>query len=432
VFLGENMNSVNEAYQPTNIESQIQKTPHILGGVAITAGTAIGAGMFSLPIVSSSMGFGWSLVCMAMACYAMYHASMSILEVNLHFEPGESFYTMVKGILGKKWAIFNGILFAFLFYILNYAYISGGSAIVNKILVANIDVELSQGLASICFMLFAGFFVWLSTKAVDRILIVLITAMSLTFIMAISDLTLLAQYDNLMPKVGSNDSGYQYIFAALPFYLTSFGFHSNVPSLVKYYGKKPKVIAKTILFGALFCIVIYSFWLISTLGNLNSQNYSVISEGDGTIHSLVIALNQVTNNLHLSELLNYFANMAVLSSFLGVSLGLFDFLADKLKFPDDGFGRLKTAMCTFIPPALGSYFYPNGFIMAIGFAGLLLAINALIIPAFMVKKSRKMFSFSEYTHSGGSFRIHSIIILGIIFSVCHLLSMFGFLPNVHA
>lgn len=425
------MNSVNEACKPSNIKSQVQKTPHILGGVAITAGTAIGAGMFSLPIVSSSMGFGWSLVCMALAWYAMYHASMLILEVNLHFNRGESFYTIVKGILGKKWAIFNSVIFASLFYILNYAYISGGSAIVNKILITNIDVELSQGVASIFFMLFAGFFVWLSTKAVDRILVILITAMSLTFIMAVSDLTLLAQYDNLMPKVRSNDSGYLYIFAALPFYLTSFGFHSNIPSLVKYYGKKPEVIAKTILLGSFFCIVIYSFWLISTLGNLNSQNYSSISEGGGTIYSLVIALNQVTNNLHLSELLNYFANMAVLSSFLGVSLGLFDFLADKLQFSDDGIGRLKTALCTFIPPAIGSYLYPDGFIMAIGFAGLLLAINALIIPSFMVKKSRKMFKFPEYTHSGGNFRINSIIVCGIIFSLCHLLSMLDFLPNVH-
>lgn len=425
------MNSENETYKSSNINSEQQKTPSLLGGVAITAGTAIGAGMFSLPIVSSSMGFGWSVVCMALAWYAMYHASMLILEVNLHFNRGESFYTMIKGVLGKKWAIFNSLIFASLFYTLNYAYISGGSSIVNKILITNFDIEISQGFASICFMLFAGFFVWFSTKAVDRILVILITAMSLTFIMAISDLTLLAQYDNLMPKVSSNDSGYLYIFAALPFYLTSFGFHSNVPSLVKYYGKKPEIITKTILLGSLFCITIYSLWLISTLGNLNSDNYSSINEGGGTIHSLVIALNQVTNNLHLSELLSYFANMAVLSSFLGVSLGLFDFLADKLQFSDDGLGRLKTALCTFIPPAIGSYFYPDGFITAIGFAGLLLAINALIIPSFMVKKSRRIFSPSEYTHSGGNFRINSIITFGIIFSLCHLLSMLGFLPNVH-
>jgi tryptophan-specific transport protein len=248
------MNFINKAYNQMSVESDANKTPHIIGGVAITAGTAIGAGMFSLPIVSSSMGFGWSILCMSLAWYAMYHASMLILEVNLHFDRGESFYTMVKGILGKKWAIFNSILFASLFYILNYAYISGGSSIVNKMLAGQFDLELSQGFASMIFMLFAGFFVWLSTKAVDRFLTILITAMSLTFIMAVSDLTLLVEYNNLMPKVTNSDSGFLYLFAALPFYLTSFGFHSNVPSLVKYYGKKPKVIARTILLGSLFCI----------------------------------------------------------------------------------------------------------------------------------------------------------------------------------
>lgn len=428
------MDSLNQVQKPSNIEKVENveiKTPHLLGGVAIIAGTAIGAGMFSLPIVSSSMGFAWSVVCMAMAWYAMYHASLLILEVNLHFNRGESFYTMVKGILGKKWAVFNSLIFAFIFYILNYAYISGGSSIVNKLLNANFDIGLPPGVASIIFMLFAGFFVWLSTKAVDRILVILITAMSLTFIMAVSDLTLLVEYKNLMPKVESNDSGYLYLFAALPFYLTSFGFHSNVPSLVKYYGKKPKVIIKTIFLGSIFCVVIYSLWLLSTLGNLNANNYSSISQEGATINSLVIALNKVNNNLHLSELLEYFANMAVLSSFLGVSLGLFDFLADKLNFSDNKFGRLKTALCTFLPPTICSYFYPDGFIIAIGFAGFLLAINALIIPSLMVKKSRKMFSFSEFTHSGGSFRINVIIILGVVFALCHILSMFGFLPKVH-
>lgn len=425
------MNFINKAYNQMSVESDAKKTPHIIGGVAITAGTAIGAGMFSLPIVSSSMGFGWSILCMLLAWYAMYHASMLILEVNLHFDRGESFYTMVKGILGKKWAIFNSFLFASLFYILNYAYISGGSSIVNKMLISQLDFELPQGFASMIFMLFAGFFVWLSTKAVDRFLTILITAMSLTFIMAVSDLTLLVEYNNLMPKVTNSDSGFLYLFAALPFYLTSFGFHSNVPSLVKYYGKKPKVIARTILLGSLFCISIYSLWLLSTLGNLNSQNYAFMNEGGGTIQSLVGALKQVNNNLQLGELLGYFANMALLSSFLGVSLGLFDFLADKLNFSDDGLGRLKTAMCTFIPPAIGSFFFPDGFIVAIGFAGFILAVNALIIPSLMVKKSRKMFAHAEFTQPGGNFRVNSIIVCGVIFGICHLLAMYGVLPGAH-
>ncbi|WP_307968542.1 aromatic amino acid transport family protein [Shewanella putrefaciens] len=39
--------------------------------------------------------------------------------------------------------------------------------------------------------------------------------------------------------------------AALPFGLASFGYHGNVPSLVKYYGKDSNTIIKAIFVGTL-------------------------------------------------------------------------------------------------------------------------------------------------------------------------------------
>lgn len=64
-----------------------------------------------------------------------------------------------------------------------------------------------------------------------------------------------------------------------------------------------------------------------------------------------------------------FSNFAVASSFLGVTLGLFDYLADLFGFDDSAMGRFKTALLTFIPPMIGGLVKPDGFLYAIGYAG---------------------------------------------------------------
>ena len=45
-------------------------SPSILGGIVIIAGTIIGAGMFSLPVVMSGAWFFWSLAALGVTCSA--------------------------------------------------------------------------------------------------------------------------------------------------------------------------------------------------------------------------------------------------------------------------------------------------------------------------------------------------------------------------
>ena len=406
------------------------KPVSMAGGIAITAGTAVGAGMFSLPVASSGMWFGWSLVAMLLSWFVLYRVSLMILEVNLHFKPGESFNTMVTATLGKGWNVVNGLLFAFLMYILDYAYISGGGSIVNQTLESTLGFAPPQIVSGFLFAFLLSFVVWFSTKAVDRVTSILIVGMLITFFMAAFDLTLAAQLGNLLTS-GSEENAipaYYYMFAALPFYLTSFGYYGSVPSLVKYYGKKPKTIARAMLIGSLGCFIIYALWLLATFGNLNQAAFLSIIEKGGNIGVLVGAINEVVTTDGLDKVLAAFANMAIVSSFLGVSLCLFDFIADKFRFDDSGMGRFKTALVVFVPPTIGGVLFPHGFHAAIGYAGLVCAINALIIPPLMLKKSRQQFGEIGYSSKGGDGMIYFIIAMGVFYALCNIFSIFGWLP----
>ena len=240
----------------------------------------------------------------------------------------------------------------------------------------------------------------------------------LSFTIKWSNFTTANAIENGVPR-------FYYVFAALPFYLTSFSFTSVVPSLVAYYGKRYTTISRSILLASLGCLLIYLVFLLVPFGNIPRTEFRAVSAAGGNIGDLLDALM----GGGASRLLSIFANAAIISSFLGVSLGLFDFIKDKFDFDNSKTGRFKAALLSFFPPIVGGVFFPNGFLYAIGFAGLVLAIIGLIIPPLMIKKSKQKFKEADHgVFVGSDFAIHTVIALGVFYATCHILAMLNLLP----
>ncbi|WP_411899455.1 aromatic amino acid transport family protein, partial [Salmonella enterica] len=135
----------------------------------------------------------------------------------------------------------------------------------------------------------------------------------------------------------------------------------------------------------------YSVWRLGTLGNIPGPEFFGIAQKGGNIDVLVQAWSGVMNSRSLDLLLGVFSNFAVASSFLGVTVGLFDYLADLFGFDDSAMGRLKTALMTFLPRMIGGLVYPNGFMYAIGYAGLDSTIWAATVAALVARTSLERF-----------------------------------------
>lgn len=396
--------------------------PSVFGGAMIIAGTAVGAGMFSIPIVTSGVWFSASVVLLIYTWACMLISGLMILETALHYPAGASFHTMVKELLGKGWNTLNGFSVTFVLSILTYAYISAGSSIISQTLADTLQVQ--QTTAGLLFAVIVAFVVWLSTRAVDRISSILIGGMVITFILSVSDMFTQVQPTILFNQHDSNPNYLPYALAVLPYLLTSFGYHGNVPGLVKYYQHDHKAVVRSLLYGTLFALVIYILWQYVIQGNIARETFKQIIAEGGNIGSLLKHMEGVSSRY----LLNAFSYMALASSFLGVSLGLFDYLADFFKFNDTAIGRTKTALVTFGPPTLAALVFPNGFLYAIGFAGLAATVWAVILPAMMVRASRRRFSQTRYRAPGGQGMILFIILFGVINAVAHILTLLNLLP----
>lgn len=398
----------------------------------IIAGTAVGAGMFSLPIMTSGVWFTGSVILLIYTWVCMLFSGLMVLETNLNYPEGASFNTMVKDLLGTKWNMLNGLSISFVLYILTYAYISAGGSIIAQTLAPVFApfFQLNQTISGLIFALIVAFIVWLSTRAVDRLSVILIGGMVITFVLSVGNMTLQVKPEILFDQLSSEDTHYlPYALVALPFLLASFGYHGNVPGLVKYYKKNARLVSRCLFWGTLLSLIIYLFWQFAMQGNIPREAFQTIIAQGGNIGNLLAQLNNSLVTTTVKQLLNAFSYMALASSFLGVSLGLFDYIADLFRFNDSVSGRTKSALVTFVPPTLFALIFPNGFLYAIGFAGLAATVWAVIVPAMLAKASRRRFPQATYKTPGGMGMIVFIILFGLINAGAHILSVFKLLPS---
>lgn len=392
------------------------KTPSLFGGAMIIAGTVIGAGMLANPTATSGVWFTGSLIVLLYTWFSMLSSGLMILEVNTHYPHGASFDTMVKDLLGPTWNAINGIAVAFVLYLLTYAYIFVGGDLTAKGLGSAVGSDVSLTVGQLVFFGILAFCVWASARLVDRFTSVLIGGMVLTFIWAtgglLADAKLPVLFDTQAP---AGTSYWIYISAALPVCLASFGFHGNVSSLLKYFkGDAPKV-AKSLWAGTLIALVIYVLWQIAIQGNLPRSEFAPVIATDGQVSVLIEVLSKFVQTGSMAAILSFFSYMAIATSFLGVTLGLFDYIADIFKWDDSVSGRTKTAALTFLPPLVSCLLFPTGFVTAIGYVGLVATVWTCFLPSLLLLRSRQKFGKGKnYTVYGGAWLIYWVNLFGFL------------------
>ena len=412
-----------------------KKQHSLFGGAMIIAGGTIGAGMLANPTSTAGVWFLGSLVLLAYTWFCMTSSGLMLLEANLHYPTGASFDTIVKDLLGQGWNVINGLSVAFVLYILTYAYITSGGGItegfINQLFSSEQHtVQIGRVSGSLIFCLVLAVFVWFSTKAVDRFTTVLIGGMVIAFILSVAGLISSVKIEVLFDSVVQGEQQYlPYMLGALPVCLVSFGFHQNVPSLVKYYERDANRVMKSVFFGTAIALAVYVLWQLAVQGNLPRAEFAPVIEKGGDIAVLLQALGKYIQTDFIALALRFFAYLAIATSFLGVTLGLFDYIADLCKFDDSRSGRTKTALITFLPPLLLSLAFPFGFVLAIGYAGLAATIWAVIVPALLAKASRRKFAQSNYLVYGGNFMIYFVILFGLLNIAAQLAMQFGYLPE---
>lgn len=405
----------------------------VFGSILLLVGTSIGAGILALPMVSAASGLLMSTLLMLGMWLLTTVTALLALEINLTFPAHEcTFGSMAHKTLGRSWQIATWVSVLFLFYALLAAYASGGSDLLKSLAFSGLDISLPSWGGTVAFMFILGAVVFWSTKATDY---------TNRFLISFKGMFLIASIFLLLPYIDTKYiiaheqvHNFNYLGAAVPIFLTAFGFHGSIPSIRIYVGDNRKSLWIIMISASAIPLIIYLLWLLGTLGTVPlagaENSFEVIKAKGNSVGELVAAISAIAKNRWVTSAIGGFSSISMTTSFLGVSIGLFDFLADGFKRPNTRSGRFQTTILTFFVPLIFALYYPRGFVIALGYAAIFLSFLAVLLPAVMAFKIRKRVKFI----AGNKFLFNralllTIALIGLSIIGLQLLVAFNLIPS---
>lgn len=392
-----------------------------MGAIALVAGTCIGSGMIALPLVLAKFGMVPSIVLMLITWFFMYYTSLVNLELNLQAEEGLSL-----GLLGKRFSgPFAGLLGTCSLKLLSFSlmavFISGGSSIANEFLASKIEISIEKLI--FCYSLVVALLLLLPIKVIDyfnRILFVTLIGIIVFLLIALmtsiewKGLPLFIQISSL----NLNDWAY-----AIPVVFTSFGFQVIFHTMTNYCQKSPKVLKKAFFWGSLIPALVYIAWTCSILSVVykeDPQFYATMSKGEAQVGELIATLGRVAKWEGMQSLIWVIASLAIATSVLGVGVGLCDSIQSILSniIPGSFTRKCVASFITVFPPYVAVSLIPNAFIAVLGFAGMILAFIAILLPIYLFVQLRP--KQLHYQALKNDFLIALSVTAGIIVIACEL------------
>jgi tyrosine-specific transport protein len=376
---------------------------NMMGSSLIIAGTALGAGMLAIPMVLAQFGLIYGTLLMVLICFGTTYAALLLLEATIKAGGGLGLNSIARKTLGKKGQLLtNSLLYALLICLL-MAYILGAGDLLSKLL-SNFGIEISATVGQVVFTLVAGAVVASGTGVIDKLnralFFLMLASLFITMVFLAPNMT----QDNLM-QVTSHDHVELIKTSAILF--TSFGFMVVIPTLVAYNDQATdKQLRNIVIAGSLIPLVCYLCWLFAVVGNLSEEQFRSFKN----VSDLMAAFE--AQSPWVGNVLSTFTGLALLTSFFGVAMALFN--QNKDMFNQN---TVVTYGISFILPLAGSLFAADKFLQVLNYAGIILVFLAVFVPLAMVHKLRLMKVADErYRAEGG----YAMMALSLLFG-CFLL-----------
>lgn len=402
-----------------------------IGCTMILIGSIIGAGILGQPLVCADAGFVWGSIAMIGLCIMGTITGLMVVEVNSAFPRHScSFSSMAEQTLGPVGKGITWISYLLLLYSITVAYISGEASTITTALEPIIHFKIPTWINALAFTGILGISVFWSTKATDHFNRGLISAKGLLIIATLTLVMPHIDFTKLISSQGLTHS--KYIWVALPVFVNAYCYQFVIPSLRIYLGDKPQQLRGIVIIGVTFTTIIYILWLAVTLGTvplIGEHSFASMTTRSSPGELVQFIIN-ITNNKWVATSINGFTNISMTTSFLGVTLALFDFLADGFKRPDTRFGRFQTSLLTFIPPLIIALFFPNLFVPAMNYAAIPIIIITFLLPALMVYRIRKHPTLkSSYRTKCNNLVIFLVVLCSMAFLVIAIMNNLNLLPK---
>lgn len=361
-------------------ENVVKSESSTLKATLLISGTAIGGGMLALPIVTAGAGLVPTLLIFIATWIVMSITGVLIFENSFGLKKDSNLLTLADHAFGKVGRGFTWLLYLFLFFSLMTAYLSGLASFLEPILPSPFN-HWATLVASLLFTPFLLLGVRFSSTVNLFMMMALFISFGLFLIFG-------------LPKVNLSmlgASNWSLTLAALPIVFTSFSYQGTVPTVVHYLENDASKIKKAIWIGTAIPLLLYILFEIVVLGIVPLEGPYSLTQALQLQSNAITPLQHWINQPWLSFLGQVFSFFALFTSFIGVALGLFDFLADGLKVEKQGLGKLLLALMVLAPPLVITSYNPHLFLTALDYAGGIgCALLLGVMPVLIALKRRRL------------------------------------------
>lgn len=361
------------------------KTNKLISAIFLIAGTAIGAGTIALPMVLSKIGLWGSCLLMLITWLVGYYSALMGIELNLRAHQGLPIGALGKKFSGPNARLVGNLSLLFLCYGLSCAYISGSGSVLSNISAyfnCPLSAQMWLSIISVLLLIILCYGVHMVLRINSYIFWLLLGGFG---IMIFSLLTNMPTNKAYFPNRYDSFESWS---VAIPVLFTSFGFHVIFHTLYNYLDGDKVLLKKAFQWGSLIPVVVYMTWTGATLcyiAHTDLQFYQALITASISVGELTSKLGEMMQTTYTQFIIWTITLFAIFTSLLGVSIALMDQVQDLIKKYTHNKGMI--ACLVIIPPYLVSTYIPEAFIKALGFAGMVLSVLAILLPGYLLFRS---------------------------------------------
>ena len=398
-----------------------------IGAILLVAGTCIGSGMIALPMVLVKLGLIPSILIMLFIWFIMYYTSLINLELNLQAGHGLSLGALGRYYSGRTAEIIGVVSLKLLSYSLLAVFIYGGSSVLQELFASHMAVEYSFNAIATGYALGAMALLMLPIHLIDYINRFLFIGLLAVVAILIIGLALAVEWSHL-PLFSEHYTDLSVWSGIIPVVFTSFGFQVIFHTLTNYCHQNAKMLKQAFFWGSLIPAVVYILWTSSVLSVVYHDNplfYNEMIAGKIEVGELIQVLSGIAKWQSVQLLVWWISLLAIATSVLGVGVGLCDSLKNMLVkiIPQTTSRTIAASVITVMPAYLVAIFVPNAFIAALGFAGMILAVIAILLPVYLFRKTNEQKLHYPELKSKGlmglSVAVGFIVILSEMYNMWH-------------
>lgn len=384
----------------------------------LIGGACIGGGILGVPVEAGSLGFFPSAMMLLASWLFMTLTAFLYAEASLWMEDENAhIVSIAKHLLGKWGEWLAVLLYVFIGYASLVAYNSGGSQLIGHLFEGAFGVSVAPTLSAIIYAVIFGSVFYFGARILSGINFLLMLGLICSYVLMIS-LGIPGVKTDLLSR-----TSWTGFYTVVPLMITSFSFQMIIPSISLHLNKNAKELKAALILGATIALLFYLLWIFVVMGTVPNEGVDGLKDALEHGRVATASLRSHSFGSMIAVLGEWFAFFAITTSYLGIGLGVFDFLADLIKVEKKGMGKVILGLLVVLPTLYITMTYPGTFLLALDITGGLgdSILNG-ILPVMMVWIGRYVIGYkSELQLIGGRTSLSLIFICSLLIILSQIL-----------